>query len=285
MIFLVYGAEMLYKVGGTYRKHLMSQQRKQPQILHVKAALRSIAGASLAAVLLTSCKGYSVTGGPGPLVSEPLRATAAPDLPAAGVKSVAVYPLQNGIGAQLSEEVLQRATENLLQELQANSTLSVLNVIEGRALAPKLDAIDSRPEPMATKARDLGRAMNAQAVLFGTLTKYAPFNGSSSPESPVRFSGANDGDVATSNITRGAPVSSAQTMPGGVGFRLTLIDPNSGKALWTANFDLQERTVAENLFQLRKQIEIAEHRAELARILQLGLRSAVKRLESDRKRR
>jgi len=261
----------------------MSQQRKKIAFCeHLTKVFRTGLGVgALILPFLAGCQGYSVTGGPGPLVSEPLRVTRNSELPGRALKSIVVLPLQNGVGVELSDEDLAQGTKLLLEELQSNSSLSVINLSEEKSTNAAIEKVLDKKTPAAMQAKLLGQSIGAKAVLYGALTKYAPFTGGSSPESPIRFSGSiDDGDFNNpQDSLRGGVASPTRTLPGGVGFRLFLIDPLSGQTLWSSTFDLQERSVAENLFQLKRQLELAGSRAELERILRLGLRSAVKDLE------
>lgn len=228
------------------------------------------------------CQGYSVTGGPGPLVSDPLRVTTSSELSA--LRSVVVLPLKNGIGVTLSPEELERATTSLLEELQSQSAIAVLNINEERTVSSALKGVLDDKVPDAVQAKSLGAKVGAKFVLFGALTKFAPLTGSSSPEGPLRFAGSiDDGDInSPQNSLRGGVAPTSRLLPGGVGFRLFLLEVSSGRTAWSATFDLEERSVAENLFQLPRQLEIAGNRQELERILRLGFRSAVKELELSR---
>lgn len=239
---------------------------------------------SLFPVLLsTGCiRGYSLTGGPGPLVSPPLSVSHSVELPQAGIKSIAVLPLQNALATSFSDDDLKQFTELLLQELQTYSSLAIINISEpALSQVAVVEALSLR-EPDLSQAMHLGRSLKAKAVLFGSITRFAPFAGGSAPQSPIRFSGSID-DTDFNNpeqSLRGGVSPSGRTLPGGVGFRLSLVESATGALLWSANFDLKERAVAENLFQLKQQLKLVGNRAELDRILRLGLRSAVQDLES-----
>ena len=258
----------------------MSQQIKNGRGFWLK---RLVYLSALACLPLSGClKGYSITGGPGPLVSPPLSVSHAFDLPQAALKSIAVLPLQNSLSTELSEEELQRFTETLLEELQAHTSLSLLNLSEPEAAKKAIRESLSVREPDLSQAINLGKKLKVRAVLFGSITRFAPLAGGSAPQSPIRFSGSIDDTDFNSpgQALRGGVAPSGRTLPGGVGFSLSLVDTNSGAVLWSASFDVKERSVAENLFQLKQQLELAGNRAELGRILRLGLRSAAQDLES-----
>lgn len=274
----------------------MSQQRNLSHIMRSytvisfgkfpKSRKGGISSIILALILaVPGCQGYSVTGGPRPLVSDPLTSSASPELPSFGLRSLVVFPLDNGTATSLSDEELKDLTKLLVGEIQANSSLSVLNLTEEKNVSSAIESAQKKLGPVSTQAQSLGRALNAQSVLYGTIVRYAPISGTSAPESPFRFEGTLEDVNADQpqDSLRGAVASPKQTLPGGVGFRLTLLDPKNGRALWNAIFDLQERNVAENLLQLSRQVQIAGSRAELERIAQFGFRSAVKDLENSRK--
>jgi TolB-like protein len=258
----------------------MSQQIKNGQGFWLKKLLY---WSALACLPLAGClKGYSITGGPGPLVSPPLSVSHSFELPRAALKSIAVLPLQNSLSTQLSEEELEQFTEALLQELQAQTSLSLLNLSEPEPVKVAIRESLSMREPDLSQAINLGRKLKVRGVLFGSITRFAPLAGGSAPQSPIRFSGSiDDTDFNTpGQALRGGVAPSGRTLPGGVGFALSLVDTNSGAILWSASFDVKERAVAENLFQLKQQLEFAGNRPELGRILRLGFRSAAQDLES-----
>ncbi len=227
-----------------------------------------------------------MTGGPGPLVSDPLKVSPTPDLKRSSGKSVLVFPIQNGNSTALAPEELGEIDRILRNEFEANTTYTVINSLEGAASKEVIAKALKLRQPTMTQALQAGKSAKAPLVLFGSLSRYAPFVGSSSPESPVRFRGPYDvGNFdSPQNDYRGGMASPKSSLPGGVGFNLTLLDVSSGRALWEADFDIQERSVALNLFQLKRQIELANSRGELDEIFRLGVRKAARQLEAERKR-
>lgn len=81
---------------------------------------------------------------------------------------------------------------------------------------PKIDA----KGPLVSRARDLGKALNADGVLFGTVSRYKERVGSE----------------------YGA------TEPATVAFTLSLVSVSTGKVLWTHTFDETQQSLSSNLF-------------------------------------
>jgi hypothetical protein len=281
----------------TYRMRLMSQQLKQLQKTKIggftlfpafgptfgRCIMASLlAGGALLA--LTGCQGYSITGGPGPLVSDPLKVSVSPELKASKGKSVLVFPLQNGVGVNLSTEDLAAKSKIVESELEANSTYTVINSVEAKSITIVLEDAKKLKQPLAAQAIKAGSVSKSPLVLYGTLNRFAPFTGSSAPQSPIKFSGSIDGGDFNSpqSDLRGGVASSKSNLPGGVGINLSLLSVETGATLWTANFDVQEASVAENIFQIKHQLQMGKSEG-LDQILRLGVRSAVKQLELERK--
>jgi len=80
---------------------------------------------------------------------------------------------------------------------------------------PKIDAHG----PLQSRARDLGKALGADAVLFGTVSRYQERVGSE----------------------YGA------TEPAAVAFTLSLVSVSTGKILWTGKFDETQQPLSSNL--------------------------------------
>jgi hypothetical protein len=85
----------------------------------------------------------------------------------------------------------------------------------GQAL-PKLD----RTAPLVSRARELGKAVGADGVLYGTVSRYRDREGSEY---------------------------GART-PASVAFTLSLVSVATGKVLWTRRFDETQQALSSNLF-------------------------------------
>ena len=257
----------------------MSQLLKELQELKLKKIILF-----LTPILLLGCQGYSITGGPGPLVSDPLKVSSSPGLKAQTAKSILVFPLSGGVGVELSADDLNSKTKIVQTELEGNSSYTVINNAESKSTLKLIEEARKLKQPLSVQARKAGELAKAPIVLYGTLTRFAPFTGSSAPQSPIKFSGSiESGDFnSPQSDLRGGVASPKSALPGGVGFNLVLISVESGATLWSASFDIQEASVAENIFQIKRQIELGKQ-AELDQILRLAARSAIKQLELERK--
>ena len=82
-----------------------------------------------------------------------------------------------------------------------------------------LSKIDSQG-PLVSRARALGKAVNADAVLYGTVSRYREREGSEY----------------------------GSREPASVSFTLSLVSVASGKVLWTRSFDETQQALSSNLF-------------------------------------
>lgn len=197
------------------------------------------------AVLFAGCGGFSATGGPAPLVSDPLVVKVSPGFRASAMHSVVVVPLEGPVGRPLSVEEREQVTALVLQVLDAETGFEVLNVTEPSETTASISKFGSQGAPLANRALEISRGAKAQGALYGIVS---------------------------------------QMQPGAVSFHLWLIESNSGATVWEAGYNLGDRTLSENLFRLPQVVQggAVQYRAS-DELLKKGFVEAAKALESARR--
>lgn len=195
---------------------------------------------------LGSCTGYSMTGGPGPLVKDPLSVDVAPDFVPLKVNEIVVYPLEPAPGSSVPKDTAEGFTSALVKALQANSSVEVLNITDGERVQRAVDDTKNLPAFIGDRARNAAHAVSAQGVLYGYVQQF-----SLEPHSPV-------------------------------GFKLWLVNPASGSNLWTATFQATHQTLTDNLFRLPQAMKKGVRTTEPEIVINEGFRQAAVRLETLR---
>ena len=171
-----------------------------------RGAVRSAAAAALAATLLTGCSLL----GHGPKLDEP-------------VHLIAVLPIQRNEAANPAPGEPSRiapGAEHIvtseIYDVLTNS--SEWDFVPDLTVTQALAKIPASPDP-ALRARQLGQAVNADAVLFGTVSRYVDRIG---------------GEFGAKQ-------------PAAVGIKLQLISVKSAAILWSGSFDEEQQPLSSNL--------------------------------------
>jgi len=141
------------------------------------------------------------------------------------INLIAVMPIER-------EEPVDAPTADSRSRLKAGAqrvvTAQVYSVLASSSkwrFVPDLTVMQALPKiastgGLQTRARDLGKAVGADAVLFGTVSRYKDREGSE----------------------YGA------TEPASVAFTLSLVSVSTGKVLWTRTFNETQQSLSSNLF-------------------------------------
>jgi len=215
--------------------------------LTISALLTSI----FVSFLLQACAGYSASGGPAPLVKEPLSYEVSEKFKPASVRSVAVMLLSNGVSAQLDASLRRELTDELIDLLDLQTSLEVVNTAAPAETVRAMDAVSAMREAERKKAVEFGKRLAVDAVLFGVIERYNEATGG-------RF-GSND--------------------PASVNFTLWLLNPQTSDVLWTAVYDKRERPLSENLFRLPQEMKSGVGYESSAKLIKTGFSQAVSALE------
>lgn len=171
----------------------------------IPAALQ-VGSQALVVALLAGCSLF----GSAPKLDEP-------------VHLIAVLPIQRGeTGSQIPGEPPRIApgAENVataeIYDVLASSP--EWNFVPDLAVTQALTKIPASPDP-ALRARQLGQAVNADAVLFGTVSRYVDRIG---------------GEFGA-------------RQPAAVGIKLQLMSVKSAAILWTGSFDEEQQPLSSNL--------------------------------------
>ena len=229
---------------------------------------------ALMGLLLTSCSGlfgggYSITGGPGPLVKADLTAQPESGFEPARYNEIVVVPLDSGTAEPISQFTLDELTRVLVKSFETRTSVSVVNITDKTRYQSALEkigadsnALNSAPVtasgPQQTglgRAVQLGSALNTQAALYGVVSR---FNGRSREQNASK--------------------------PAAVAFRLWLIDPKSKAVLWTAAYERAEEALSENLFAVKQNIEHGVGYKSADDLAQVGFEQAAAQLEKLRVR-
>jgi hypothetical protein len=101
---------------------------------------------------------------------------------------------------------------------------------------------------MAERAASLGKALSVQGVLYGSVTHYAGIH-------------ARDADV---------------------GFKLWLLEPSSGRTLWSATYAKTNKPLSENLFRLKEMLDKGLELEGRVELVNGGFKEAATKLEALR---
>jgi Peptidoglycan-synthase activator LpoB len=141
------------------------------------------------------------------------------------IKLIAVMPIERdekastgapGETPRLKPGAERVVTAEIYSVLASSSMWRFVPDLTVAQALPKLDA----SAPLTSRARELGKAVGADAVLFGTVARYRDREGSEY----------------------------GSRQPASVAFTLSLVSVATGKVLWTRNFDETQQALSSNLF-------------------------------------
>jgi len=122
-------------------------------------------------LFLSSCSGFSATGGPAPLVKRHLTTWSHPSfyVKARTVNQIVVMPLEGDVFRALPEDFRTQLSRELARSFDVRTSMDILNLSEPE----RVSAADSKvgQGPQAARAVRLGEELDVQGVLYGILTK------------------------------------------------------------------------------------------------------------------
>lgn len=168
--------------------------------------------------IAAGCSGYSVTGGPKPVASSPLRTEVIDGDALFNTHSVLALPVINGLALRLGENDLAQLTAELREALKSELTISVIEAKSelGYAVVGDSGAVKHGVE----SARKLG----ADAVLITVVERYTQREGSRA--------GADEAAL--------------------VDLRMTLVSISSSQPIWRASYYYRDQALSENLFKIQQ---------------------------------
>jgi hypothetical protein len=205
---------------------------------------------------LASCTGYSLTGGPGPLIKQPLSVEVSEKFNPARTNVVVVMPLATGATAELDQHTAEQLTEELIRAASAATSMEVVNSRAPEESKKAIEEVMAMPQPERTKAIVLGQKLAVDGVLFGVVNKYVDSSGGAL--------GSND--------------------PGAVSFKLWLVSPKSKEELWTATYEKHEQPLTDNLFRMGQDLRSGVHYESSLQLIRAGFLEAVRALEKARRK-
>ncbi len=181
------------------------------------------------------------------------------------INAIALLPLevlptaisQNPDAAVLNPKVFDT---QLVQMLENRTSLEIINsreVARTNQAASELKTFNTPERNLTQKerARKFGSQLQAQGVLYGVITHFDQSTGS-------KF---------------------GAERPASVGFKLWLVDPVSGRDVWTAKYENSEQPISENLFRLGEKLKSGVGFRSAEELLGLGFSAAADELEKLRK--
>ncbi len=194
----------------------MQQQRNVYLRLAIFLAILVVISAFVA------CSGSASSSSREPLIKKPLNVQVGSAFQPLRVNYVLVMPLESSPGIELTAADYDHLTQTLLRSLQASTSLVIANIKE-EAKSKEVIAKNLSPsEPLAARAVRAGQELGAQGVLYGII----------------------------SNLVN--PITNRLEPPAegaGVSFGLWLLDPATGKVLWSANYDKVNMPLTDNLLR------------------------------------
>ncbi len=140
------------------------------------------------------------------------------------IKLIAVMPIERDEPSNASSADGRPRLKAGAERVITAEIYSILASSSKWRFVPDLTVMQTLPKigadgPLQPRARDLGKALSADAVLFGTVSRYQERVGSE----------------------YGA------TQPAAVAFNLSLVSVSTGKILWTGKFDETQQPLSSNL--------------------------------------
>ena len=192
------------------------------------------------------------------LVHSPLESTTDAQIPALTLNTVLVYPLDTMVGEmhQVTKETLEQATADLISKMQVATSLQVLNADSTKDVAGAIAKTRGTALPLKERALTSAKSTEAQAVLYGVISKFNDAEGSSL------------GETGKSEVS----------------FQLFLADVRTGSVVWNANFTDSNQPLSENIFRLGNVAKQGFKYKSAGQILVDGFGLAAVDLEKARKR-
>ena len=170
------------------------------------------------------------------------------------VNVIAVMPLEADTASNLLPNSFSELNQSLVQAVQRGTSLEITNVTRTEAMNNAVKGVAGSAVSMRERACQVGKAVQAQGVLFGVVTKYEESSGS-------RF--------GADKLAR-------------AGFRLWLVEPATNKLLWTASYENEEQPLSDNLLRLREKVRSGVGFRSATELAKFGFDSAAKDLQSRR---
>lgn len=202
-------------------------------------------------IFLSACSGYSITGGPGPLVKKSLTTEPSPTFRPTKINVLAILPLEHGTSASFSPQTKEMLTALLIEAFHSGTSMEIVNAVQPKLVQNVWSEIARNPLPLQTRAASYGSRLHSQGVLYGVINHYQQLQGSG--------------------------YGASQT--GAVGFKLWLLDITSNQVVWSATFNNHEQPLSENLFRVPQALHdgVRYHSAE--QIIRTGFSAAAHELE------
>jgi hypothetical protein len=135
------------------------------------------------------------------------------------INKVAILPFESNRDQQLPNSVLRALSKRLGEKIELGTSISIAN-FESPERADLFVAESERlARPIIERAKFLGDKLEAQGVIFGVITRF-------------------EGDRRSA---------SKADQSASAGFKIWLLDLESGKTVWTATFDRQQQALTDNL--------------------------------------
>ncbi len=202
--------------------------------------------------ILSSCSEMSLTGGPRPLVHQPLTTTSTIDYQPLRLNVVAILPLQSGVAQRIPQDVLTLLSNSLERSIERNASFELIALNNKKSKHQKaLEDILTLKITRQEKAKLFAKSVGAQAVIYGDVTKFYD-----------NSSGSHEDNAA--------------------GFRLWLYDTALEKNVWEAIFDRSQQPLSDNLFRVREALKEGARYKTALELMQTGFVDVARKLEKDR---
>ena len=210
----------------------------------------------------SGCGGYSVTGGPAPLVKPPLDVQSSTDFSKMATQNVFVAPIDSVYALDLGPEVKNSLTNSLATAFQANTSADIVNfkapASTGALAASPAAEIGSLQQfdagRLKTRALQAATKASAGAVLYGVVSS------------------------CTDAVNNGTPSEG----PANVSFHLWMLQVPSGKPLWEAAYGKRDEVLTENVFRFQQALKGSMTRFDCVQRAQDGFVLAAKQFEAQR---
>ena len=206
---------------------------------------------SIFLVWLCACSGYSLTGGPGPLVKKDLTTISHREFNPLRLNVVSVFPLIDGTSKHLPEERLSTLTKALVRSFDLKTSLEVINASKPRIVNRALSELPSGSKTLQAKAGAFAKKMGAQGVLYGVINRDQ--SGPTSDSSGAR-----------------------------AGFKLWLMDVKNSLVVWSATFEHTNKPLTDNVFQVQSLYDDGILYQSVDKLFSTGFAKAALELEALR---
>jgi hypothetical protein len=165
---------------------------------------------------LFSCVGYSLTGGPGPLVQDDLTTESGVSFRPSSINVVSIMPLERGLTSVLSEQELTNYNASLVKAFEQNTSLEITNLSNQSVTEKAIEEIWTQHLPREQRAKRIAAVTRAEGVVHGVVSK---------------------------------------NESGELSFRLWMIDVKSNSVAWQAVYGLSNQALSDNIFQARESLK------------------------------